>query len=136
MTLRSSIATGLGLVTLLGLPVDRGLAQGPAVADTVRLSLEQALSAGRSANPQVQQAAFSRSASGAGLWEAYGNLLPQISLQSLAQRSEAGSFTLGGAPFQSPTTHTTTMQWDFTHSLFDAGRDLFRIRGARADNER
>lgn len=127
-----------GVATAAGLFVSAvsGFSQTPSPADTVALSLGQALATGQMSNPEVQQAAFSRSASGAGLWDAYGNLLPQLTLQSLAQRSEAGSFTLGGAPFQSPTTHTTTMQWDFTHSLFDAGRDLFRIRGARADNER
>ena len=108
-------------------------AQVPAGADSVPLSLAQALEIGRSENPQLRQAGYERSAAGAGLWEAYGNLLPQVGLQGQAQRFEGGTFAILGGEFQSPSTYTTSYQWNFTHSLLDAGRDLFRIRAARAD---
>ncbi len=111
------------------------LAQAQA-GDTLRLSLRVALEAGQRENPVVLQAAFSRSAAGAGVWDAYGNLMPQVGFQGLAQRSEAGTFNLSGRPFVSPLTYTTAYQWDFTHTLLDAGRDIFRIRGARAESER
>ena len=124
----------LTLVCLLATP-GAALAQAQA-GDTLRLSLTAALEAGQQENPVVLQAAFSRSAAGAGVWDAYGNLMPQVGFQGLAQRSEAGTFNLGGRPFVSPLAYTTAYQWDFTHSLLDAGRDIFRIRGARAESER
>jgi outer membrane protein TolC len=110
------------------------LAQAQA-SDTLRLSLLDALEAGQRENPVVLQSAFSRSAAGAGVWDAYGNLMPQVGFQGFAQRSEAGTFNLGGRPFISPLTYTTTYQWDFTHTLLDSGRDIFRIRSARAESE-
>ncbi|MGH7557705.1 MAG: TolC family protein, partial [Gemmatimonadota bacterium] len=97
------------------------------------LSLSQALEIGRQENPGLRQAGYQRSAAGAGLWQAYGNLLPRIGLQGQAQRFEGGTFAFLGGEFQAPSTYTTSYQWNFTHSLLDAGRDLFRIRAARAD---
>lgn len=124
----------LTLVCLLATP---GAASAQAQAsDTLRLSLAAALDAGQRENPVVLQSAFSRSAAGAGLWEAYGNLMPRVGFQGLAQRSEAGTFNLAGTQFASPLTYSTAYQWDFTHTLLDAGRDIFRIRGARAESER
>ena len=111
-------------------------AQGPAAADSLDLSLGQALVIGLNENPVVLQAAADRSASGAGVWDAWGNLLPQLSLQGSAQKSEQGTFVFFGTEFESPATYSTAYQWDFTHSLLDAGRDLFRIRGARAELDR
>lgn len=104
--------------------------------DTLGLSLARALEIGRQENPQVRQAGFQRSAAGAGLWDAYGNLLPNVGLQGQAQRTEQGSFAFFGTEFESPETYSTAYQWDFTHSLLDSGRDLFRIKGARADVDR
>ncbi len=120
----------LGALALLA-PVAR--AQEPAPGDSVPLSLARALDVGRQANPGVRQAGYQRSAAGAGLWEAYGNLLPHVSLQGNAQRFGEGTFTFLGGEFETPVSYTTSYQWDFTHSLLDAGRDLFRIRAARAD---
>lgn len=108
-------------------------AQEAVPADSVPLSLGRALDIGRQANPGVRQAGYQRSAAGAGLWEAYGNLLPNVSLQGNAQRFGEGTFTFLGGEFETPVSYTTSYQWDFTHSLLDAGRDLFRIRAARAD---
>lgn len=107
-----------------------------AAADTVRLSLAEALAVGLNRNPQVNQAAAERSVAGAGVWSAWGNLLPQLSTQGQLQRSDQGSFVLAGTEFESPTTYTSAYQWDFTHSLLDSGRDLFRIREARAEVDR
>ncbi|MGH7543795.1 MAG: TolC family protein [Gemmatimonadota bacterium] len=120
----------LGALALLA-PVVR--AQEPAPGDSVPLSLARALDVGRRANPGVRQAGYQRSAAGAGLWEAYGNLLPHVSLQGNAQRFGEGTFTFLGGEFETPVSYATSYQWDFTHSLLDAGRDLFRIRAARAD---
>lgn len=122
----------LALVALLLLAP--GLrAQVPAPEDSLPLSLAGALEIGRQENPRLRQAGHQRSAAGAGLWEAYGNLLPRVGLQGQAQRFEGGTFALLGGEFETPSTYTTSYQWDFTHSLLDAGRDLFRIRAARAD---
>lgn len=107
-------------------------AQGTADADTLALSLPRALAIGQERNPQVEQAAYRRSAAATGAWSAYGALLPRFGFQGQAQRFGAGSFTIVGAEFQTPETYTTVYQWDFTHSLLDAGRDLFRIRSARS----
>jgi outer membrane protein TolC len=120
----------LAALALLAAPAG---AQEPAPSDTVALSLGHALDLGRQANPRVRQAGYQRSAAGAGLWEAYGNLLPHVSLQGNAQRFGEGTFTFLGGEFETPVSYTTSYQWDFTHSLLDAGRDLFRIRAARAD---
>lgn len=111
----------------------RAPAQEVAPSDSVPLSLGRALDLGRQVNPRVRQAGYQRSAAGAGLWEAYGNLLPHVSLQGNAQRFGEGTFTFLGGEFETPVSYTTSYQWDFTHSLLDAGRDLFRIRAARAD---
>ena len=124
------LLTGLAAVALLA---SVGRAQEPARPDSVPLSLGRALDLGRQANPGVRQAGYQRSAAGAGLWEAYGNLLPHVSLQGNAQRFGEGTFTFLGGEFETPVSYTTSYQWDFTHSLLDAGRDLFRIRAARAD---
>ncbi|MGH7587670.1 MAG: TolC family protein [Gemmatimonadota bacterium] len=124
------LLTVLAAVALLA-PVASG--QEPTQADSVPLSLGRALDIGRQANPGVRQAGYQRSAAGAGLWEAYGNLLPHVSLQGNAQRFGEGTFTFLGGEFETPVSYTTSYQWDFTHSLLDAGRDLFRIRAARAD---
>ncbi len=131
---RALFQLALTLVCLLATP---GAASAQAQAsDTLRLSLAAALEAGQRENPVVLQSAFSRSAAGAGVWDAYGNLMPQVGFQGLAQRSEAGTFNLAGTQFASPLTYSTAYQWDFTHTLLDAGRDIFRIRGARAESER
>lgn len=111
-------------------------AQDTTTADTLALSLPRALAIGQEQNPQVEQAAHRRSAAATGVWSAYGALLPRFGVQAQAQRFGAGSFTIVGAEFQSPETYTTAYQWDFTHSLLDAGRDLFRIRNARSLAER
>lgn len=111
-------------------------AQQTVPADSADLSLGQALVIGLHENPVVLQAAADRSASDAGVWNAWGNLLPQLSLQGQAQKSEEGKFVIFGTEFTSPATFATAYQWDFTHSLLDAGRDLFRIRSARADVDR
>ncbi|HUP18696.1 MAG TPA: TolC family protein [Gemmatimonadota bacterium] len=111
-------------------------AQDPALRDTVDLSLGQALSIGLQENPTIIQSAADRAASGAGLWSAYGKLLPQIGLQGSAQKTDEGSFVFFGTEFESPASYSTAYQWDITHSLLDAGRDLFRIRSARADVDR
>ncbi len=107
-------------------------AQEPARSDSLALSLSRALEIGRQENPALRQAGYQRSAAGAGLWEAYGNLLPRVGLQGQAQRFDGGTFAFLGGEFEAPSTYTTSYQWDFTHSLLDAGRDLFRIRAARA----
>jgi outer membrane protein len=123
----------LAVVAALPLLAPVARAQEPTAADSVPLSLGRALELGRQANPRIRQAGYQRSAAGAGLWEAYGNLLPHVSLQGNAQRFGEGTFTFLGGEFETPVSYATSYQWDFTHSLLDAGRDLFRIRAARAD---
>lgn len=130
---RYTLALGL-LLTASGGAAPRAF--GQAAADSIRLSLARALEIGRQENPQVMQADYQRAAAGAGVWDAYGDLLPQVSLQGLAQRSDQGTFAVFGREFESPRTYSTVYQWDFTHSLLDSGRDLFRIRGARAEVDR
>ncbi|HWC06347.1 MAG TPA: TolC family protein [Gemmatimonadota bacterium] len=129
----SIVRSLLPVLAALALLAPTAGAQEPAPSDTVALSLRRALDLGRQANPRVRQAGYQRSAAGAGLWEAYGNLLPHVSLQGNAQRFGEGTFTFLGGEFETPVSYTTSYQWDFTHSLLDAGRDLFRIRAARAD---
>jgi outer membrane protein len=110
-------------------------AQGPA-ADSLPLSLRAALDLGLQRNPQVLTAGYSRSAAGAGLWDAYGNFLPRVSLSGQLQRLNQGAFVLFGREFESPQSYNTGYQWDITHSLLDSGRDLFRLRNARANVDR
>jgi outer membrane protein TolC len=129
----SIVRSLLPVLAALALLAPTAGGQEPAPSDTVALSLRRALDLGRQANPRVRQAGYQRSAAGAGLWEAYGNLLPHVSLQGNAQRFGEGTFTFLGGEFETPVSYTTSYQWDFTHSLLDAGRDLFRIRAARAD---
>lgn len=123
----------LSLLLIAAAPAPGSAAESTGAQDTLHLSLDRALEIGRRENPQVQQAGYQRAAAGAGLWDAYGDLLPQVGLQGTAQRTEQGSFAFFGREFESPQTYSTFYQWDFTHSLLDSGRDLFRIRGARAE---
>jgi outer membrane protein TolC len=102
-------------------------------ADSLPLSLREALDLGLQRNPQVLTAGFNRSAAGAGMWDAYGNFLPRISLSAQAQRVDEGTFVLFGLEFDSPQSYNTGYSWDLTHSLLDSGRDWFRLRSARAN---
>jgi outer membrane protein TolC len=122
------------LALLLGfcLSAAPAAAQGPA-ADSLPLSLRAALDLGLQRNPQVLTAGYSRSAAGAGLWDAYGNFLPQVSLSGQLQQVDEGQFVLFGAEFVSPQSRNTVYSWDVTHSLLDSGRDLFRLKSARAN---
>jgi len=129
------IARSFALVATLAL-AGSGLAQEAAPRDTVRLSLGEALSTGLRHNPRVLQAGFTRAASGAGVWDAWGNLLPQFSGQGQIQHADEGTFALVGGEFRSPESFTTVFQWDLTHSLLDSGRDLFRIKAARGERDR
>ncbi len=135
MTTRRT-TTSRALVALLFLAAAPAAAQIPAERDTVRLSLGQAIAIAYEQNPQVARAAAFRSASGAGLWNAYGNLLPRVSLSGDLQKTNSGTFVFLGQSFTSPEQYSTIYQWDFTHSLFDAGRDLLRIKSARAEVDR
>lgn len=126
--LLGTLALSLGLC-LLAAPA---AAQEPA-ADSLPLSLRDALDLGLQRNPQVLTAGYSRSAAGAGLWDAYGNFLPRVSLSGNVQRLDQGAFVLFGREFESPQSFNTGYQWDITHSLLDSGRDLFRLRNARAN---
>lgn len=103
------------------------------VPDSLRLSLWDALEIGLRQNPQVLQAGYSRSAAGAGKWEAYGNLLPDINLQGLAQKSGEGEFVGPGVVLPVPEQYSTFLELDFSFSLLDAGRDIWRIKGANAN---
>ena len=98
-----------------------------------RLSLEEAVAVGLEENPEVRSARFRFDATRAGLWEAYGNFLPQLNLFALLQRSSSGPTLIDGIPFESPRIFTSAYQFDLTHRLLDAGRDLFRLGGARAE---
>ena len=102
-------------------------------ADSLPLSLREALDLGLQRNPQVLSAGYTRSAAGAGLWDAYGNFLPQVSLSGQLQQVDEGRFVLFGAEFESPQSRNTVYSWDVTHSLLDSGRDLFRLKSARAN---
>jgi outer membrane protein TolC len=127
-TLPGTLALLLGLC----LAAAPAAAQGPA-ADSLPLSLRAALDLGLQRNPQVLTAGYSRSAAGAGLWDAYGNFLPQVSLSGQLQQVDEGQFVLFGAEFESPQSRNTVYSWDVTHSLLDSGRDLFRLKSARAN---
>ncbi|HET6360948.1 MAG TPA: TolC family protein [Gemmatimonadota bacterium] len=102
-------------------------------ADSLPLSLREALNLGLQRNPEVLTAGYNRSAAGAGLWDAYGNFLPRVNLSGQLQRVDQGTFVLFGREFESPQSYNTGYSWDLTHSLLDSGRDLFRLRNARAN---
>ena len=110
-------------------------AQEPA-ADSLPLSLREALDTGLRRNPQVLTAVYSRSAAGAGMWDAYGNFLPRVSLSGQLQRVDQGTFVLFGREFESPQSYNIGYSWDITHSLLDSGRDLFRLKSAHANVDR
>ncbi|MFN2421745.1 MAG: TolC family protein [Gemmatimonadota bacterium] len=125
----------LGALALLALAAPAA-GQIPAARDTVELSLGRAVAIALEENPVVHQAAFDRSAAGAERWSAYGTLLPQFDLEGQLQRSSEGSFVLFGSEFITPKSYSTVYQWNLIHSMLDAGRDLFRIKSARASVER
>jgi outer membrane protein len=103
-------------------------------AELRELTLDEAVAVGLEENPDVRSARFRFAATRAGLWDAYGNFLPQLSLSAFLQKSGRGQFVLGGVPFEDfPPSFTTYYQFDLTHRLFDAGRDVFRVQGARAE---
>lgn len=131
MPLRTLGTIALALL-LCGAPA---MAQ-PTAADSLPLSLREALDIGLQRNPQVLTAVYNRSAAGAGLWDAWGNFLPRVSLSGQVQRVDQGTFVLFGREFESPQSYNTGYAWDVTHSLLDSGRDLFRLRGARANVDR
>lgn len=135
MTERIAPLAAVGLMTL-GLLAPRPVAAQVGERDTIGLSLAEALEIGLRRNPQVLQAGHNRSAAGAGIWDAYGNLLPQVNFSGQTQKSESGTFVILGTEFASPEQFTTVYQWDFVHSLLDSGRDLFRIKSARAGVDR
>jgi outer membrane protein TolC len=105
-------------------------------ADTVQLTVDEAVGLALQENPQVTRAAVLRSAAGAGVWGAYGNLLPRLNMSGYMQKTQAGSFVFFGSEFASPEGYSTAYQWDFTHPLLDSGRDWFRIKSARATVDR
>jgi outer membrane protein TolC len=123
-----TLALSLGLL----LSVALAAAQEAAV-DSLPLSLRGALDLGLQRNPQVLTAGYNRAAAGAGVWDAYGNFLPRVSLSGQLQRVDEGTFVLFGREFESPQSYNTGYSWDLTHSLLDSGRDLFRLRNARAN---
>jgi len=129
--LRHTLRT-FALLLGLFLPAAPAVAQETA-ADSLPLSLREALDIGLQRNPQVLIAGYSRSAAGAGLWDAYGNFLPRVSLSGQLQQVEQGTFVLFGREFESPQSYNTGYSWDLTHSLLDSGRDLFRLKSARAN---
>jgi outer membrane protein TolC len=129
--LRHTLGTFALFLGLL-LPTARTSAQETA-ADSLPLSLREALDLGLQRNPQVLSAGYSRSAAGAGLWDAYGNFLPRVSLSGQVARVEQGTFVLFGREFDSPKSYNTGYTWDLTQSLLDSGRDLFRLKNARAN---
>ena len=101
--------------------------------DSLPLSLREALDLGLQRNPQVLSAGYTRSAAGAGLWDAYGNFLPRINFSGQVQRVNQGTFFLFGSEFNSPQSYNTSYSWEITHSLLDSGRDLLRLKSARAN---
>ncbi|MGH7565597.1 MAG: TolC family protein [Gemmatimonadota bacterium] len=129
--LRPTLGT-FALLLGLFLPAAPAAAQEPAT-DSLSLSLREALDIGLQRNPQVLTAGYSRSAAGAGLWDAYGNFLPRVSLSGQLQQVEQGTFVLFGREFESPQSYNTGYSWDLSHSLLDSGRDLFRLKSARAN---
>jgi outer membrane protein len=123
----------LGALCLLAVAATAA-AQTP--ADTVQLTVDEAVGLALQENPQVTRAAVLRSAAGAGVWGAYGNLLPRLNMSGYMQKTQAGSFVFFGSEFASPEGYSTAYQWDFTHPLLDSGRDWFRIKSARATVDR
>jgi outer membrane protein TolC len=101
--------------------------------DSLPLSLREALDLGLQRNPEVLTAGYNRSAAGAGVWDAYGNFLPRVNLSGQLQHVDQGTFVLFGSEFDSPESFNTGYSWDITHSLLDSGRDLLRLRSARAN---
>lgn len=97
------------------------------------LSLDQAVEIALEDNPDVRSSRFRFDATRAGLWEAYGNFLPQLNLSSGVQKSGAGQFVIGGVVFPNVKTFTTFYEFDVTHRLFDAGRDFLRLDVAHAE---
>jgi outer membrane protein len=125
----------IGIIAFaLALSASPSAAQGP--ADSLSLTLSEALDLGLQRNPRVLTAAYNRSAAGAGMWDAWGNFLPRVSLSGQVQRVDQGSFVLFGAEFDSPKSYNTGYSWDVTHSLLDSGRDLLRLKSARANVDR
>lgn len=110
--------------------------QTPSSADTLALSIDEAVGIALDENPNVAQAAVARSAAGASMWGAYGLLLPRFDLNGQLQRTSEGRFVFAGVGFDTPKQYSTAYQWDFTHSLLDGGRDLYRIKAARAGVDR
>jgi outer membrane protein TolC len=108
------------------------LAAQETTSDSLPLSLREALDLGLQRNPQVLSAGYTRAAAGAGLWDAYGNFLPRIAFSGQVQRVDQGTFFLFGSEFESPQSYNTGYSWDITHSLLDSGRDLLRLKSARA----
>ena len=125
----------LGILALcLGLLLTAARAEAQETApDSFPLSLRDALNLGLQQNPDVLIAGYSRSAAGAGMWDAYGRFLPRVSLSGQVQRVDEGTFVLFGREFESPRSYNTGYSWDLTHSLLDSGRDVFRLRNARAN---
>ena len=121
------------LALFLGLALSAAPAASQPAADSLALSLRQALDLGLQRNPQVLTAGYNRSAAGAGLWDAYGNFLPRVMFSSQLQRVDEGRFVLFGTEFASPKSYNTGYSWDLTHSLLDSGRDLLRLKSARAN---
>jgi outer membrane protein len=128
--LRFTLGT-LALCLGLELSAAPALAQEPGV-DSLPLSLREALDLGLQRNPQVLTAGYTRSAAGAGLWDAYGNFLPRVNLSGQLQHVDEGTFVLFGSEFDSPESYNTGYSWDITHPLLDSGRDLLRLKNARA----
>jgi outer membrane protein len=130
MLLRMLGTTALLIGALLpALPV----AAQETAADSLPLSLREALDLGLQRNPQVLSAGYTRSAAGAGLWDAYGNFLPRINFSGQVQRVNQGTFFLFGSEFESPQSYNTSYSWEITHSLLDSGRDLLRLKSAHAN---
>lgn len=112
----------------------QGVREGYELGDGVRrLTIDEAVSVGLEDNPDVRSARFRFDATRAGLWEAYGNFLPQLDLTAVLQRSGSGQFVVGGVVVPNPQTYTTFYQFQVTHRLFDAGRDFFRLESARVE---
>lgn len=112
--------------------------QIPETADLIRsggrrLTLSEAIEIAQQENPSVRSAVFRFAATRAGVWEAYGNFLPRLDLSGSLQKSGRGEFLIGGITFPVGERFTTYYQFDVTHRLLDAGRDLFRLEGARAE---
>ncbi len=133
-------ARGVGvafwLLTLIasGPAAAQGVGQRFTLDDATReLSLDEAVAISLEENPDIRSSRFRFDATRAGLWEAYGNFLPQLNLTGGLQRSGAGQFVISGIVVPTGKTFTTFYEFDLTHRLFDAGRDFFRVDAARAE---